>query len=154
MLPRRLADCGAHNDFEDLVLTQAGCLRSGHVLVSDPVGLLGDFVDQRIQRLGESCMVERGTALGARRRAVSFEDPRDQRLACLVTSDMPALGLGRSSAGRLGEGFEEAAPVAFGVKDATHLITTRPVKVETAVLELNARSVLAVRDEAQLEFRL
>src|SRR6516225_4455814 len=75
-------------------------------------------------------------------------------LRAFVTSDMPALGLGRSSAGRLGEGFEEAAPVAFGVKDATHLITTRPVKVETAVLELNARSVLAVRDEAQLEFRL
>src|SRR5262249_62347812 len=67
---------------------------------------------------------------------------------------MPVLGLGRSSAGSLGERLEEAAPVAFSVKDATHLITTRPVKVETAMLELDARSVLAVGDESQLEIRL
>src|SRR5215813_12555491 len=75
-------------------------------------------------------------------------------LRAFVISDMPVLGLGRSSAGSLGERLEEAAPVAFSVKDATHLITTRPVKVETAMLELDARSVLAVGDEAQLEFRL
>jgi hypothetical protein len=67
---------------------------------------------------------------------------------------MPVLGLGRSSAGCLGEGLEEAAPVAFSVKDAAHLVTTRPVKVETAMLEFDARSVLAVGDEAQLELRL
>jgi hypothetical protein len=75
-------------------------------------------------------------------------------LRAFLIFDMLLLGLGRSSAGCLGKGLQEAAPVAFRVKDATHLITTRPVKVETAMLELDARSVLAVGDEAQLEFRL
>jgi len=75
-------------------------------------------------------------------------------LRAFMISVMPVLGLGRSCAGCLGESLEEAAPVAFSVKDATHLITTRPIKVETAMLEFDARSVLAVGDEAQLEFRL
>src|SRR5262249_55408489 len=79
MLPRGLADCSAHHHLEDLVVAEAGRPRSGDVLIGDLVGVLGDLVDQRVQRLGKSCIVERGTALSARRLTVSFEDPGDQR---------------------------------------------------------------------------
>src|SRR5207249_2091789 len=78
--------------------------------------------------------------LSARSRAVSS---RIRVTNGFVMSDMSVPRLGRSSAGCLGEGLEEASPVAFRVKDAAHLITTRPVKIQTAMLELDARSVLA-----------
>src|SRR5262249_16192026 len=83
VLPAGLADCSAHHHLENLGLAKAGCTRRAEVLICDLVGVLGDLVDQRVQRLGKPCVVERGTALGARRLAVSFEDPRDQRLARL-----------------------------------------------------------------------
>src|SRR5262249_15218512 len=83
ILPCGLANCSAHHDLEDLVLAEAECPRSGDVLIGDLVGVLGDFVDQRAQRLGKPCVGKHGTALGARRLAVSFEDPRYQRLARL-----------------------------------------------------------------------
>src|SRR6266540_4387644 len=83
VLPRGLADCRAHHDLEDLVLAEARCPCCGDVVVGDLVGVLGDLVDQRAQRLGEPCVVERGAALGVRRPAVSFFYPRDQRFACL-----------------------------------------------------------------------
>src|SRR4029450_10406076 len=67
VLPRGLADRRAHHDLEDLVLAEARCPRRGDVLVGDLVGVLGDLVDQRAQRLGKPCVVERGAALGVRR---------------------------------------------------------------------------------------
>src|SRR6516165_10857426 len=53
-----------------------------------------------------------------------------------------------------GEQLEETTPVAFGVKDAAHLITTCPVTVKETMFQLNARTVLAHWDEAHLNFRL
>src|SRR5215831_363191 len=53
-----------------------------------------------------------------------------------------------------GERLEETTPVAFSVKDAAHIITTGAVEVETSALKLDARTVLAVGNEAKLDFRL
>src|SRR5262249_8923608 len=83
VLAAGLAGWSANHRLEDLVLAEAGCPRSGDVLISDMVGVLGDFVDQSVQRLAKPCVVIRGTALGARCLAVSFQDPRDQRLSRL-----------------------------------------------------------------------
>src|SRR5262249_22916410 len=69
--------------------------------------------------------------------------------ACYPTCRSRCLSL--SSAGN---GLEEATPVAFGVEDGAHFIATCPVEVKTAMLQLDARSVLAVGDEAHLDFRL
>src|ERR1051326_4421294 len=79
VLPRRLANRGAHHDLEDLVLAEAGFSRCRDVFVGDLVSVLGYLVDQSTQRLAEPCVVERGAALSERRLAVSFEDPREQR---------------------------------------------------------------------------
>src|SRR5262249_48251770 len=69
--------------------------------------------------------------------------------ACYPTCRSRCLSL--SSAGN---GLEEATPVAFGVEDGAHFIATCSVKVKTAMLQLDARSVLAVGEEAHLDFRL
>src|SRR5262245_33676707 len=78
---RVLTDRRAHHELEDLILTGARRPRRGDVLVGDLVGVLGDLVVQHRQRLSEACVVKRGAAQSAGRPAVSFEDPRDQRLA-------------------------------------------------------------------------
>src|SRR5262245_5008297 len=79
-----LADRGADHDLEDLVLAEAGFLRRSDVLVGDLIGVLGDLVDQRPQRIRDPFVVERGAALLARCAAVSFEDPRDESAAPLL----------------------------------------------------------------------
>src|ERR1700722_3292744 len=53
VLPAGLADGGAHYHLEDLVLAEAGCSRSGDVLISYLVGVFGDLVDQHVQRFGK-----------------------------------------------------------------------------------------------------
>src|SRR5262245_16028296 len=77
VLPRRLADRGAHHDLEDLVLGEAGFARRSDVLVGDLVSVLGNLVDQTAQRRGEPCVVERRAALSQRRPPVAFEDARE-----------------------------------------------------------------------------
>src|ERR1700730_1723962 len=52
------------------------------------------------------------------------------------------------------EQMEETTPTAFCLKDAPHLITTRPVTVKMTMLQLNTGTVLALRDEAHLDFSL
>src|SRR5262245_54317835 len=79
VLPRGLADRGAHHDLEDLVLAEAGLPRRRDVFVGDPVSVLGYLIDQSTQRLAEPGVVERGAALSERCLAVSFENPREQR---------------------------------------------------------------------------
>src|SRR5262245_15050727 len=155
VLSAGLADRGAHHHLEDLVIAEAGCFHSGYVLVGDPVGVFGDLIDQLFQRRGKLCVVEGGTALDARRLSLSFEDPRDQ--CCAPLCDIrhgfsPPLSC--SCTGGAGERLEEATPVAVGLKDTTHLIASRPVEVQTAMLKLDARTVGAVGDEAQLDFCL
>jgi hypothetical protein len=56
-----------------------------------------------------------------------------------------------SRRGNAGKCLEEAASITFGTEDAAHLVTARPVSIETPVLELDARAVLALGDEAQLD---
>src|SRR5689334_2664234 len=51
---------------------------------------------------------------------------------------------------RASERFEEPAPVPFGVEDAPHLVAPGPEAVEAAVLELDARAVFTLGDEAHL----
>jgi hypothetical protein len=63
-LPRSLAERGADNNLENLVLAEARCPRRGNVRIGDPVGVPGDLLDQRAQRLGNPRVVKRGTALG------------------------------------------------------------------------------------------
>jgi hypothetical protein len=41
------------------------------------------FIDERAQRIGMACVIERSTALVKRCLTFSFENPRDQRSACL-----------------------------------------------------------------------
>src|SRR5262249_14672078 len=48
---------------------------------------------------------------------------------------------------------EKATPIAFGVEDAAHLIAPRSVEVKTAMLQLDARGIRALGDEADLDFR-
>jgi hypothetical protein len=88
VLPRGLADRRAHHDLEDLVLAEARCPRRGDVLVGDLVGVLGDLVDQRAQRLGKPCVVERGAALGVRSTSPSRIRATSALRACVI-SDMP-----------------------------------------------------------------
>src|ERR1700730_15459111 len=64
--------------------------------------------------------------------------------------DMAVPFLSRSGAG---ERFQEAAPVACAVEDGAHLIATCPVSIQAPMFQLNACTVLAVRDEAHLDFR-
>src|SRR5438128_917957 len=52
------------------------------VCIGDLVGPPGDLVDQRPQRFGEPCVVERCATVSVRCPAASFEDSRDQRFAC------------------------------------------------------------------------
>src|SRR5437660_5163815 len=80
ILPRGLTNGGAYHELEDLVLALARRHYGGDVLVGDPCWLPGNFVDQRAERLGEPCVIECGAPRGARRPAVSFEDPGDHRL--------------------------------------------------------------------------
>src|SRR5262245_10689682 len=49
---------------------------------------------------------------------------------------------------------EQTAPVAFDVEDAPHLVATCSVSIEPAMLELNARHVLAVWNEPHFDFGL
>src|SRR4029453_4465743 len=78
-----LADRGAHNELEYLVCAEARSLCGGDVRVGNLVGVLGNLVDQRRYGPGEPCVIDRGTALYGRRRAVAFEYPRDQHFAGL-----------------------------------------------------------------------
>src|SRR5215470_13238236 len=83
VLPRGLADRGAHHDLEDLVLAEAGFPGRRDVFVGDLVSVPGHLVDQTAQRLAEPRVVERGAALSERRLAVAIENPREQRSAPL-----------------------------------------------------------------------
>src|SRR5262245_9339471 len=65
VLPGGLADRGAHHYLEGLVLAEARAAGGGDVRVGDLARVLGDLADQRVQRLGESRVVERRTTLGA-----------------------------------------------------------------------------------------
>src|SRR4029453_12303583 len=47
------------------------------------MGVLGDLVDQRAQRLRKACIVECGAPLTMRRLAVSLKDPLEQCFASL-----------------------------------------------------------------------
>jgi hypothetical protein len=76
VLSRCLADRGAHDQLEDLILAKACCSRRGDIVVGDFDGLSGDLFDEPTQRLWEPCICEGGSTLLARRLAVSFEDPR------------------------------------------------------------------------------
>jgi hypothetical protein len=59
------------------------------------------------------------------------------------------LVLSRSCAG---EGREQATPSALAVEDAEHLVATRTVALEMAMLQFDARTVFALSDEAYLYF--
>src|SRR5918996_6396136 len=83
VLPSGLANRGADHDLEELVLAYARCPRCGDVLVGDLVGIPSYLIDERTQRIGMPCVIERSTALGMRRLTFSVENPRDQRCACL-----------------------------------------------------------------------
>jgi len=64
VLPSGLADRGTHRELEYVVFAKARGLCRGDVLVGDRVGVFDDLVDQGTQRLGEACVIERGSALG------------------------------------------------------------------------------------------
>jgi len=64
-LPRGLTHGRTYNELKDLILIQAGCFHRRDVLVGDPRGVLGDFADEPMERLGERFVVERGTPLSA-----------------------------------------------------------------------------------------
>ena len=51
----------------------------------------------------------------------------------------------------LSESLQETTPVAGRVEDGAHLVTTCPVAVEVTMLQLDARGVLALGDEAHLQ---
>src|SRR5262249_50028268 len=53
-----------------------------------------------------------------------------------------------------GERLEEPRPTHLRIKDAAHLVATRPVEIEAAVLKLDACSVLAFGDEPHLNLCL
>src|SRR6185437_15324855 len=71
-------------------------------------------------------------------------------LCARLIFDMTAPFLSRSGSG---ERFEEATPVACAVEDCAHLIATCAVPIETPMFQLDPCSVLAVGDEAHLDFR-
>src|SRR5262245_50613516 len=90
ILPCGLTDGSTDYEFEELILARARRQNGRDVLVGDPCRLPGDLVDQRAEGLGEPCVLECGAPLGARRPAVSFEDPGDYcpvRCALLVIND-------------------------------------------------------------------
>src|SRR5258708_23183795 len=80
ILPRGLTDGGAYHELEDLILALARRLHGSDVLVGDPCRLLGDLVDQRAEWLGEPCAIGCGAPGGARRLALSLEDPGEHLL--------------------------------------------------------------------------
>jgi len=47
---------GTHHDLKDLVLAEARCPRRGDIFVGDLMGVLGDLVDQRAQRLSSPAL--------------------------------------------------------------------------------------------------
>lgn len=98
--------------------------------------------------LPKSCVVERGTALLSRQLAGCFEVPRTNPSRAGLSVEM----LFRLGFGCTAERFEETSPIAFGVKDAAHLIAARTIAVETPMLELYARGVLPVSNEAHFDF--
>lgn len=51
------------------------------------------------------------------------------------------------------EHLQQAAPVAFGLEDAAHLVAARSVAIETSVFKLNTSRVFSVGNEAELNFR-
>lgn len=92
---------------------------------------MSPVVHQGAQRFGEPCVVEPGAAQ-----------------AC---GALPSSCLSRSSACKR---REQATPAAFAVEDAAHLVATRPVAVQVTMLEIDARAVLTLFDEADLHLRL
>src|SRR5215207_6310612 len=55
--------------------------------------------------------------------------------------------------GAASERGEETLPTHLRVEDAEQLVAARPVEIEPAVLEFDARGVLALGGEAHLHFR-
>jgi hypothetical protein len=54
----------------------------------------------------------------------------------------------------LSERLQKTTPVAGGVEDSTHFITTCPIAVEAAMLQLDTRDVASLRDEPHLQLCL